>query len=146
MFETQVTLNLHYTFKEDMSYNIFRRFLNASRWPNLNSSCKIRIRFERSALACVAVVSVSFKPSGSSARGHLAKRSKKRRRGGGEGRGRKGNACRWAQTFYRTPPNGFAPLGHTLSRQMSHDNQSFLTSGKSERQQNRGGQLVYFKL
>ena len=30
-------------------------------------------------VACVAVVSVSFKPSGSSARGHLAKRSKKSR-------------------------------------------------------------------
>ena len=56
-------------------------------------------------IACVAVVSVSFKPSGAStkdARGHLAKRSKKSR-SGGEGRGRKGNACRWAQTFYRTP-------------------------------------------
>ena len=45
------------------------------------------------ALACVAVVSVSFKPSGASARGHLAKRSKKSRSGGGgggEGRGGKG--------------------------------------------------------
>ena len=41
-------------------------------------------------LACVAVVSVSFKPSGASARGHWAKRSKKSR-SGGEGRGRKGN-------------------------------------------------------
>ena len=40
-------------------------------------------------------------------------------------------------------PNGFAPLGPTLSRQMSHENQSFLTSGKSQRKQNRGGQLVY---
>ena len=44
-------------------------------------------------VACVAVVSVSFKPSGAStkdARGHWAKRSKKV----GEGWGRKGNACR----------------------------------------------------
>ena len=40
-------------------------------------------------VACVAVVSVSFRPSGSSARGHLAKRSKKSR-SGREGRGRKG--------------------------------------------------------
>ena len=102
-------------------------------------------RIAAGGLACVAVVSVSFKPSRASARGHLAKRSKKSR-SRGEGRGRKGNACRWAQTFYRTSPNGFAPLGSTLSRQMSHENQSFLTSGKSERKQNRGGQLVYFKL
>ena len=36
-------------------------------------------------LACVAIVSVSFKPSGVSARGHWAKRSKKSR-SGGEGR------------------------------------------------------------
>ena len=51
-------------------------------------------------VACVAVVSVSFKPSGAStkdARGQ--KRSKKSRSGvgggeGEEGRGRKGNACR----------------------------------------------------
>ena len=52
-------------------------------------------------VACIAVVSVSFKPSGAStkdARGHWAKRSKKVGTGGGGGgeggRGRKGNACR----------------------------------------------------
>ena len=70
------------------------------------------------------------------AREHWAKRSKKVEAarggggGGGEGRGREGKA----QT-YRTPPNGFAPLGPTLSRHV--------TSGKSQRKQNRGGQLVY---
>ena len=37
--------------------------------------------------ACVAVVSISFKPSGVSARGHWAKRSKK---GGAGGRGGEG--------------------------------------------------------
>ena len=58
--------------------------LYANDWPCVDTGEEI---------ACVAVVSVSFKPSGSSARGHLAKRSKKSR-SGGEGQGRKGNACR----------------------------------------------------
>ena len=41
-------------------------------------------------LACVAVVSISFKPSGASARGHWAKRSKKVGAGGGGGGGAAG--------------------------------------------------------
>ena len=44
--------------------------------------------FVSSFLACVAVVSVSFKPSGVSARGHLAKRSKKVGAGGRGGEGK----------------------------------------------------------
>ena len=36
-----------------------------------------QVSFGDNMLACVAVVSVSFKPSGASARGHWAKRSKK---------------------------------------------------------------------
>ena len=39
-------------------------------------------------IACVAVVSVSFKPSGVSARGHWAKRSKKVGAGGRGGKGK----------------------------------------------------------
>ena len=51
-----------------------------------------------SVLACVAVVSVSFKPSGASARGHLAKRSKKIRSG------REG-------LLFAKCPRALAPLG-----------------------------------
>ena len=39
-------------------------------------------------IACVAVVSVSFKPSGASARGHWAKRNKKVGAGGRGGEGK----------------------------------------------------------
>ena len=39
-------------------------------------------------VACIAVVSVSFKPNGASVRGHWAKRSKKVGAGGGAGKER----------------------------------------------------------
>ena len=46
-------------------------------------------------LACLAVVSVSYEPSGASTKDARALGKKKQNsRSGGEGRGRKGNACR----------------------------------------------------
>ena len=59
-------------------------------------------------VACVAVVSVSFKPSGASARGHLAKRSKKSRsEGGGGGEGKETPAAEPRHfTEHRLSANG----------------------------------------
>ena len=74
--------------------------------------------YKHSTVACVAVVSVSFKPSGVSARGHWGKRSKKvRERRGGEGRGRKGNPPRPSPplllfcSFLSQCPRALTPLG-----------------------------------
>ena len=64
-------------------------------------------------IACVAVVSVSFKLSGISARGHWVKRSKKV---GAE----EGKEMPAAEPRHFT--ERFPPLGPTLSRQLSHEN------------------------
>ena len=83
----------------------------------------------------------------------LGKKEQKSRSGWGEGgggeRGGEGKETPVAEPrhFTERPQMVSLPWGlHTLSRQMLHENQSFLTSGKSQRKQNRGGQLVYFKL
>ena len=80
-------------------------------------------------VACVAVVSVSFKPSGVSARGHWAKRSKKvgaGGAGGGAGKERKRlplspdilpNAVR-----QRTGGNDVLPLANRLSIKLTDQN------------------------
>ena len=67
------------------------QFLKFQGWPFYTGSTVVwKMCFTRGVLACVAVVSVSFKPSGASVQGHLAKRSKKVGAGGGGGRGRRG--------------------------------------------------------
>ena len=63
-------------------------------------------------LACVAVVSVSFKPSGSSVRGHWTKRSKKSRSGGGGGvEGRPSPPLLLFLLLFVQCPRALAPLG-----------------------------------
>ena len=64
------------------------QFLKFQGWPFYTGSTVVwKMCFTRGVLACVAVVSVSFKPSGASVQGHLAKRSKKVGAGGGGGGG-----------------------------------------------------------
>ena len=51
--------------------------------PDATKGWRAKGHFSNLFISCVAVVSVSFKPSGISARGHWAKRSKKSRSWGG---------------------------------------------------------------
>ena len=74
-------------------------------------------------VACVAVVSVSFKPSGVSARGHLAKKSKKVGAGGRGGEGKETPAAE-PRHFTERPQMASLPWG-LQSRQMSHKNNHF---------------------
>ena len=88
-------------------------------------------------LACVAVVFVSFKPSGASARGHWEKRSKKVGAGGRGGEGMETPAAE-PRHFTERPQMASLPWGlHCHVKCHMRTNQ---------RKQNRGGQLVYFKL
>ena len=61
--------------------------------------------FSNWCIACVAVVSVSFKPSGASARGHWAKRSKKVGAGGGGGDGGGGKETPATEPRHFTRPS-----------------------------------------
>ena len=78
----------------------------------------------RALVACVAVVSVSFKPSGASARGHWAKRSKKVGAAGGVGKSPKilpNAVCE------RTGGNDALPLANRLSIKLIDQNDIRIT-------------------
>ena len=62
-------------------------------------------------VACVAVVSVSFKPSGASARGHLAKRSKTKVGAGGRGGEGKETPAAEPRHFTERPQMASLPWG-----------------------------------